>query len=478
MTPSETRSTTSSETSTATTSGRTGSEPIADLVVAGARCVATVDAERRELADGWVAITDGLVSGVGTGPPPAATTVLDATDCLVTPGLVNAHHHLYQNLTRANPAMTDQALFGWLQTLYPLWRGLDTESVHVSAWVGLAELALAGCTTSSDHLYLHPKGAGDLLTAEIEAAQDLGVRFHPTRGSMSLSEKDGGLPPDDVVAADDDILAACEEAVTRHHDRSFGAMTRVALAPCSPFSVTEDLMVRTAELADRLDVRLHTHFAENAEDDEFSLATFGCRPMEYLERTGWCTERTWVAHCVMPDDGEIARLGAAGVGVAHCPSSNMILSSGIAPVVELRAAGVHVGLGVDGSSSADAASLWLEARQAMLLAKLRNGAAAGTARMALEMATIGGAGCLGRAGEIGALTVGAVGDVAVWPLTGPSFAGAVADPIEAWLRCGPVAARHTVVHGRPVVRDGRMVSSRVDEMLVAHDRLARRLQAG
>jgi cytosine/adenosine deaminase-related metal-dependent hydrolase len=452
--------------------------PTADLVVANARCVATVDSARRELASGWVAITDGLVSGVGTGAAPAATTVLDAGDCLVTPGLVNAHHHLYQNLTRALPAMADKPLFGWLQSLYPLWRGLDAESVHVSAWVGLAELALAGCTTSTDHLYLHPHGSGDLLGAEIDAARDLGLRFHPTRGSMSLSEKDGGLPPDDVVADDDEILAACDDAVHRYHDRSFGAMTRVALAPCSPFSVTESLMVRTAELAERLDVRLHTHFAENAEDDEFSLATFGCRPMEYLERTGWSTDRTWVAHCVRPDHDEIQRLGAAGVGVAHCPSSNMILSSGIAPVVDLRSAGVHVGLGVDGSSSADAASLWLEARQAMLLAKLRDGAGAGTARMALEMATLGGAGCLGRTGEIGTLQVGAVGDVAVWPLTGPSFAGAIADPIEAWLRCGPVAARHTVVNGRPVVRDGRLVSDRVEEMLAAHDRLSRRLQAG
>ena len=453
----------------------TGSER-ADLVVANARLVATVDADRRELPGGWVAITDGLISGVGTGAPPDATDVVDAGDCLVTPGLVNTHHHLYQNLTRAFPPMTDKPLFGWLQSLYPLWRAIDEESVYVSTWVGLAELALSGCTTSSDHLYVHPRGAGDLLTAEIEAARNLGVRFHPTRGSMSLSEKDGGLPPDDVVADDDEILVACEAAVARHHDRSFGAMTRVALAPCSPFSVTEDLMVRTAELAERLDVRLHTHFAENAEDDEFSLATFGCRPMEYLERTGWCTDRTWVAHCVMPNDDEVARLGAAGIGVAHCPSSNLILSSGIAPIVPLRAAGVHVGLGVDGSSSADSASLWLEARQAMLLAKLRDGAAAGTARMALEVATVGGAGCLGRRGEIGELTVGAVADVAVWSLTGPAFAGAVADPIEAWLRCGPVAARHTLVQGRPVVRDGQLVSSRVEEMLRSHAGLAARIQ--
>lgn len=448
----------------------------ADLVVANARCVATLDAERTELADGWVAITDGLVVATGTGTPPPAATTIDATDCLVTPGLINSHHHLFQNLTRAYPPMTDKPLFGWLQSLYPLWSALDTEAAYVSAWVGLAELALSGCTTSTDHLYLHPHGAGDLLTAEIDAARDLGIRFHPTRGSMSLSQKDGGLPPDDVVADDDSILAASEEAVARHHDRTWGAMTRVALAPCSPFSVTESLMVRTAELAERLDVRLHTHFAENAEDDEFSLATFGCRPTEYLERTGWATDRTWVAHCVMPDADEVRRLGAAGIGAAHCPSSNLILSSGIAPVVDLRAAGVHVGLGVDGSSSADSASLWLEARQAMLLAKLRNGAAAGTARMALELATLGGAACLGRTGELGQLTPGAVGDLAVWPLTGPAFAGALADPIEAWLRCGPVAARDTVVHGVPVVRDGRLVSSRVDELLAAHSRISRRLQ--
>ncbi len=449
----------------------------ADLVISGARCVATMDAERTELDDGWVAIRDGLVTAVGQGPPPPAAERLDATDCLVTPGLVNTHHHLFQNLTRAWPPMTSKPLFGWLRTLYPQWRALDEEAAYLSAWVGLAELALSGCTTSTDHLYLHPKGAGDLLAAEIAAARDLGVRFHPTRGSMSLSEKDGGLPPDDVVADDDEILAASEDAVHRHHDRAHGAMVRIALAPCSPFSVTEELMVRSAELAERLDVRLHTHFAENAEDDAYSLETFGCRPTEYLERTGWLTERAWLAHCVMPNDDEVTRLGRARVGVAHCPSSNLILASGIAPVVALRAAGVAVGLGVDGSSSADAGSLWLEARQAMLLAKLRDGAPAGTARMALEMATLGGAACLGRLGELGELTPGAVGDVAVWPLTGPGFAGALADPVEAWLRCGPVSARHTVVAGRPVVRDGLLVHPALDERLAAHARAAARIQA-
>ena len=450
----------------------------ADLLVAQAELVATVDGARREIRGGWVAITDGLVSGVGGpgDPHPDATQVLDASGCLVTPGLVNTHHHLYQNLTRAFPPMTTSPLFGWLKTLYPLWRGLDEESAHVSAWVGLAELALSGCTTSTDHLYLHPRGGGDLLSAEIAAAVDLGVRFHPTRGSMSLSEKDGGLPPDDVVQDDDTILAESEAAVARHHDRAHGAMVRVALAPCSPFSVTRDLMVRSAELAEKLDVRLHTHFAENAEDDDFSIATFGCRPFEYLRDVGWLSDRTWVAHCVMPNDAEIIELGRAGIGAAHCPSSNLILASGIAPVTSLRRAGVHVGLGVDGSSSADSASLWLEARQAMLLAKLRDGADAADARMALEVATIGGAGCLGRIGEIGSLQVGAVGDVAVWSLEGVAFAGAIADPLEAWLRCGPVAARDTIVHGRFVVKDGHLVSSRVTEMLTAHRRLSARMQ--
>lgn len=374
--------------------------------------------------------------------------------------------------------MTNSALFGWLRTLYPLWSALNEESAHVSAWVGLAELALAGCTTSSDHLYLHPRGGGDLLSAEILAASELGMRFHPTYGSMSLSEKDGGLPPDDVVQEHDEILAASERAVAKHHDARRGSMLQVALAPCSPFSVTKQLMIESAELAAKLDVRLHTHFAENDEDDAYSLATFGCRPTRYLEEVGWISERVWLAHCVKPNDDEIRRLGAANIGVAHCPSSNMILSSGIAPVVKLRAAGVHVGLGVDGSSSADAASLWLEARQAMLLAKLSSGAAAGSARMALECATRGGAGCLGRIGELGELSVGSVGDVAVWSLEGPQFAGVIDDPIEGWLRCGPAGAKHTIVHGRIVVENHRIVSTKMDEMLATHRRLATSMQKG
>ena len=315
-----------------------------------------------------------------------------------------------------------------------------------------------------------------LIAAEITAARELGVRFHPTHGSMSVSQKDGGLPPDDVVWDEDDILAESERLVGMHHDRSHGAMTRLALAPCSPFSVSPRLMEETARLAERLDVRLHTHLAENAEDDDYSMAVFGKRCIEQFEDVGWKSDRTWVAHCVRPNHDEVQRLGAAGVGVAHCPSSNMILASGLAPVVDLRTAGSPVGLGCDGSSSADAASLWLEARQALLVGKLRSGADAIDARAVLEMATLDGAACLGRSGELGVLAPGAVGDVAVWKLDGPSFAGVLDDPIEGWLRCGPFGAHHTVVGGALVVENGMLTSNAVDDRLRDHRRVARRFQ--
>jgi len=391
--------------------------------------------------------------------------------------LVNTHHHIYQNLTRAfAPALTG-GLFDWLVTLYPLWSRLDEEAAYVSAYIGLTELALGGATTTTDHLYVHPRGAGDLITAEIRAAQELGMRFHPTRGSMSLSVKDGGLPPDSVVQDDDEILADSQRLVALHHDRSPASMLRIALAPCSPFSVSTELMKATAELAERLDVRLHTHLCETEDENDFCLQTFGRRPVEYFEDLGWGSSRSWIAHCVWPNAEEVARLGAWGTGAAHCPSSNMILGSGLAPVAELRAAGAPVGLGCDGSSSADSASLWLEARMAMLQGKLRHGAAAMSARDALEIATRGGAGCLGRTGEIGELSVGACGDLVVWSLDGPVFAGALSDPIEAWLRCGPSRARHTVVAGKPVVRDGIAVNAGLDDMLVRHRRISAGMQS-
>src|SRR3954465_6202406 len=450
----------------------------ADLLVTDADLVATVDDARREIPGGWVAVTDGLVSGIGasTDPRPDAVRTIDARGCLVTPGLVNTHHHLYQNLTRAFAPPLTGGLFDWLITLYPLWARLDEEAAYVSAYVGLTELALGGATTSTDHLYVHPRGAGDLITAEITAARELGIRFSPTRGSMSLSVKDGGLPPDSVVQDDEEILAESKRLVAAHHDRSPAAMTRIALAPCSPFSVSTSLMARTAELAEELDVRLHTHLSETQDEDAFCLERFGRRPVEYLADGGWMSDRAWLAHAVWPSAPEIERLGAAGVGAAHCPSSNMILGSGLAPIAELRAAGAPVGLGVDGSASADSASLWLEARTAMLQGKLRHGAGAMSARDALEMATRGGAAVLGRAGEIGELTVGAGGDLAVWPLTGVAFAGALSDPVEAWLRCGPGSARHTVVAGRLVVEDGVPVHAGLDEQLVVHRRVSAAIQ--
>lgn len=452
----------------------------ADLLVTGAELVATVDAERREIAGGWVAVTDGLVSAIG-GPldamPPAVAT-LHADGCLVTPGLINTHHHIYQNLTRAHRPATRASLFDWLTTLYPLWSRLDEEGAYLSAWVGLAELALGGCTTSTDHLYVHPRGGGDLITAEITAARELGMRFHPTRGSMSRSQKDGGLPPDSVVQEPDEILADSERLVAAHHDPAWGAMVRIALAPCSPFSVTPELMRATAELAERLDVRLHTHLAEDPDEDTYCLETYGMRPLDHFEECGWATDRAWVAHCIYPNADEVARMGRWGTGVAHCPSSNMMIGGGgIAPVADLRAAGVPVGLGCDGSASTDSASLWMEARGALLLGRMRGGPASTGARDALEIATRGSAACLGREGELGVLEVGAAGDLVCWSLEGIPFAGALTDPIEAWLRCGPVAARHTVVAGRPVVREGALVADGVEEVLTRHAAAARAVQA-
>jgi cytosine/adenosine deaminase-related metal-dependent hydrolase len=455
----------------------TPEDPV-ELLVAGADLVATVDDARREIAGGWVAVRDGRITALGPpGLEPPAARILRADGCLVTPGLINTHHHLYQNLTRAYRPATSSNLFGWLTTLYPIWSRLDEEAAYLSAWVGLAELALGGCTTSTDHLYVHPRGGGDLITAEITAATELGMRFHPTRGSMSRSQKDGGLPPDSVVQPDDVILSDSERLVRLHHDPEPGAMVRIALAPCSPFSVTPELMRATAELAERLDVRLHTHLAEDADEDRYCLEMFGRRPLEQFEEVGWGGSRAWVAHCICPNQAEIERMGGWGTGVAHCPSSNLILGGGLAPIGEFRAAGVPVGLGCDGSASADSASLWLEARTAMLLGKLRHGAVSTGARDALEIATRGGAACLGREGELGVLAPGAVADLVCWPLEGIAFAGALSDPIEAWLRCGPVAARHTVVAGQAVVADGELVHPGVEEILRRHRAVAGSWQA-
>jgi cytosine/adenosine deaminase-related metal-dependent hydrolase len=447
-----------------------------DLVVGGARLLVTMD-DGREIPGGWVAIEEGRVLAVGEpGDEPPARRRIDATGCLVTPGLINTHHHIFQNLTRSFAPATRASLFDWLTTLYPLWARLDEEAIYVSSWIGFAELALGGCTTTTDHLYVHPADGGDLLGASIAAAHAFGMRFHPTRGSMSRSVEDGGLPPASVVETEERILEASEEAVARYHDPRPGAMVRIALAPCSPFSVSPGLMEATAALAERLDVRLHTHLAEDPDEDAYCLATFGCRPIDLFASVGWLTDRSWVAHCVYPNPDEITRLGSAGVGVAHCPSSNMMIADGLAPIAEFLAAGVPVGIGCDGSASTDAASLWLESRTAMLLARVRGGPASFGARDALGLATTGSATCLGRRGELGVLAPGAVGDLVCWPFDGVPFAGAHTDPVETWLRCGPTAARHTVIAGTPVVLDGRIVSGELPEMLARHERASRRIQ--
>ncbi len=486
----------------------------ADLLVHSADLLATCDAQRREIAGGWVAITGGLISAVGEASqtPPEASRRIDAGGCLVTPGLVNTHHHMYQNLTRSYAPALRGGLFDWLTTLYPLWARLDEQGAYLSAWVGLAELALGGCTTSTDHLYVHPRGAGDLIAAEIAAAAELGMRFHPTRGSMSLGQSDGGLPPDEVCQSPEEILEDSERLVGVHHDRSPDAMVRIALAPCSPFSVSTELMTATAELAEHLDVRLHTHLCEDPGEDGFCIEMFGMRPVDYFEHCGWGSNRSWIAHGVQPNAAEIARLGTWGTGVAHCPSSNLLLGVGLAPVRDLRAAGVPVGLGVDGSASTDSASMWTEARNALLVGRLRDGqrqlsaekgldsgrpadghageaaddaeggdaqqghAVYFSAREALDVATRGSAACLGREGEIGELSPGACGDLVVWQLDGPAFAGALSDPVEAWLRCGPLSARDTIVAGRAVVSDGQIVHPSLDERLTEHRHCAVAMQ--
>ncbi|MCF3129298.1 8-oxoguanine deaminase [Streptomyces olivochromogenes] len=447
--------------------------PAVDLLVKDAGLL-VVDGER-EIPGGWVALSDGRVTSVGTaGSEPTARRVVPAAGRLVTPGLVNTHHHMYQNLTRSYAPAVQGSLFDWLTTLYPLWADLDEEAAYVSAYVGMAELLMGGCTTSTDHLYVHPRPG--LVDAEIRAARDIGFRFHATRGSMTRSVEDGGLPPRSVTQTTDQVLADSERLVRAHHDPRPGALVRVALAPCSPFSVTKEVMTASAELAERYDVRLHTHLAEDRDEDTYCRETYGCRPVEYFEDCGWLTDRAWVAHCIHPNDDELRRLAAAGVGVAHCPSSNMLIGGGTARVTEMRGLGMPVGLGCDGSASTDHASLWLETRGALLLARYRGGPGAMSARDALDIATRGSAGCLGRADELGHLRPGACADLVVWDLHEVALAGALSDPVETWLRCGPARAWTTVVAGRVLVDRSEPNLPALSDALRAHARIARRWQ--
>ena len=417
--------------------------------------VVTMDDDRREIAGGEILTDGGVIVAVGTGLDPTGAEVVDACGALVTPGLVNTHHHLFQTLTRAVPAAQDAALFGWLRTLYPIWARMTPDDIRLSARLGLAELALSGCTCSSDHLYLFPNGAR--LDDSIEAASEVGIRFTATRGAMSIGESRGGLPPDSLVEDEAAILRDSERVIDAFHDPAPGAMTQVALAPCSPFSVSRELMRDAAVLAREKAVRLHTHLAENDEDIAYSLHHFGMTPGDYAQSVGWTGDDVWHAHCVKLSPEEIALFARTGTGVAHCPCSNARLASGIAPVRDMRDAGVPVGLGVDGSASNDSSHLGLEARQAMLVARLRGGPAAMGAREALEIATLGGARVLGRS-DIGALKPGMQADLVLWDVSDLPLAGQW-DPVAALIFCAPIRPRAVYVGGRAVVSDHHLLTA-------------------
>jgi cytosine/adenosine deaminase-related metal-dependent hydrolase len=437
---------------------------------AGAHVV-TMDGAGTEHVDGWLLVEDGLIAGVGGGSPPAAEVRVDLGGALVTPGLVNTHHHLYQTLTRAHATEAD--LFSWLRALYPVWAGIDAEAEYAAARTGLAELALSGCTTVFDHHYVFPRGREGLIEAEVQAARDLGLRLVAARGSMDLGESDGGLPPDDLVEELDDVLAETERLAGELHETGPGARVQVAVAPCSPFSVTGRLMEESAALARRLGLLLHTHLAETADEEEYCRQLYGCPPVEYLERHGWLAGDVWCAHCVHLAAHDVRRFGAAGIGVAHCPTSNLRLGAGVAPVRELLDAEVRVGLGVDGSASNERGDLLLEVKQALLVARGRGGAAALTVRDALRLGTQGGAAVLHR-DDLGSLEAGKCADFAVWRTDGLELGGA-ADAVAGLVLSGPHRVDRLVVGGEDVVRDGALVRADEDEIARAHRRQAERL---
>ncbi|SDW18913.1 Cytosine/adenosine deaminase [Albimonas donghaensis] len=443
------------------------------LLLRGAEVLVTMDGARREIPGGGLFARDGVIEAVGAPAdlPRDADEVIDAAGCVVTPGLVNTHHHLFQTLTRAVPAGQDALLFGWLQSLYPIWARMGPEEIRVSAMIGLAEMALTGCTLSSDHLYLFPNGAR--LDDEIDAARALGVRLHAMRGSMSVGESAGGLPPDALCEAEPAILEDCIRVIDAFHDPNPGAMIRVGVAPCSPFSVSPELMRDSALLARDKGVMMHTHLAENDEDIAFSLERFGQRPGDFAEGLGWTGPDVWHAHCVKLDAGEIDLFARSGTGVAHCPCSNCRLGSGIAPVRAMRDAGVKVGLGVDGSASNDAGDLMGEARQAMLLQRVARGADAMSAREALEIATRGGAAVLGR-DDLGSLEPGKRADFAVFDVGGIAQAGSW-DLVAGLVLCAPARAREVRVEGRAVVREGRIAMAGWDRVAARQKALTRKL---
>jgi len=442
--------------------------------IEGCEVVVTMDDAGKEIPGGSLLIGDGRIEWVGPGEPPPSpeAEVIDASGLVALPGFVNAHHHLYQSLTRVHAQ--EQGLFGWLRELYPVWAGLTLEWMRASARAGLAELALSGCSTTTDHHYVFPNGMTGVLEAEVEAARELRLRFHPCRGSMDLGQAAGGLPPDGIVEDIDDILGHTEDAVRRLHDPAPGSMLRVAVAPCSPFSVSRRLMEESQALARRLGVRLHTHIAETLEEERFCRETFGRRPVELLDDLGWLGPDVWLAHCVHLSGADIGRIAETRTSVAWCPTSNLRLGSGLAPARALLDAGVPVGLAVDGSASNDAAHMLAEIRQAMLVARGRSGPAAMSARQALRVATRGGAACLGR-DDIGSLERGKRADVALFDLANLAYAGAEADPVAALVFCQPQRVTHLLVEGRWVVRDGELLTADEGEIGREARRLARRV---
>jgi cytosine/adenosine deaminase-related metal-dependent hydrolase len=435
------------------------------LVVANAHVV-TMDSERSEHPDGYVVISGNKIVDVGAGKAPVYPNahVIDGNGCLITPGLVNTHHHLYQWITRGLAA--DSTLFEWLTTLYPVWAGIDADAVHVAATGGLTWLAKTGCTTTTDHHYVVPRDAGDVFEAEIIAAAQVGLRFHPCRGSMDLGQSSGGLPPDHVVEELDDILTGTQSVIDRWHDPNAGSMLQIAVAPCSPFSVTESLLRESATLARENGVRMHTHLAETLDEESFCRELFGCTPVEYMERVGWVGPDVWYAHAVHLDDAGIETMARTGTAAAHCPTSNARLGAGIARAADLVKGGVTVGLGVDGAASNEACSLIEESRHALLFARAKGGPQTMTVRKALELGTIGGARVLGREGEIGSIEVGKLADLAMWKLDTVAHAG-ITDPVAALVLGSTPPLKFLLVNGRIVVADGRVTT--VDEDVVASD---------
>ncbi len=430
-------------------------------------------------ASGGLVIDDGLIDellGAGQQPSRPCDQVFDAREHVLLPGLINSHHHFYQTLTRAWAPVVNQPLFPWLKTLYPVWARLTPSSLALATKVALAELLLSGCSTAADHHYLFPGGLEQAIDVQVEAVRELGMRAMLTRGSMSLGEADGGLPPQQTVQQGEVILADSQRLIERYHQRGAGAQIQIALAPCSPFSVTPEIMRQSAELAEDLDVRLHTHLAETLDEEDFCLQRFGLRTVDYLDSVGWLGPRTWLAHGIHFNPEEIARLGAAGTGICHCPSSNMRLASGICPTLDLAAAGAPIGLGVDGSASNDASNMLLEARQALYLQRLRYGAERITPQLALGWATKGSARLLGRT-DIGELAVGKQADLALFKLDELRFSGSH-DPLAALLLCGADRADRMLIGGQWRVIDGQIEGLDVAQLIADHRQAARELIGG